>query len=106
VPELRRGCALELRNNSLRQHLAQFHSPLIEGVNIPHRTLSKYVVLVQRHKRSESARCKLLYQDCVGWPIAFAHPEGSLEVRRPFGLELFSGFAEGKSFGLSEHIGR
>src|SRR5260370_6774016 len=35
VAELGGGLALQLRDNALRQYLAQFDAPLIEGIDIP-----------------------------------------------------------------------
>ena len=38
--------ALELRDNALRQHLAQFHAPLIERIDVPDDALGEHVVFL------------------------------------------------------------
>jgi hypothetical protein len=30
------GLVFEFRNNALREHLAEFHAPLVKGVDLPH----------------------------------------------------------------------
>ena len=43
----------ELREDSLRQHLSQFHTPLVERVDIPDHALREYDVLVERDQLAE-----------------------------------------------------
>lgn len=47
VLERRFGRALELRDDALRQHLSQFHAPLIERVDLPDDALSEHQMLVK-----------------------------------------------------------
>ena len=42
--------ALDLCNDVLGQYLAQFHTPLIEGVDIPDRALRENMVLVEGYQ--------------------------------------------------------
>src|SRR5439155_26609581 len=44
---------LKLRNDLLRQDLAQLDAPLIEGVDPPDRSLGEDRVFVQRYERAE-----------------------------------------------------
>src|SRR3546814_3041065 len=44
----------------LRQHLAQLHAPLVEGVDVPDHALHEHAVLVKRHQRAQRVRSELL----------------------------------------------
>ena len=48
--------ALELGDNALGQHLAQFHAPLIEGIDLPERPLGEDAVLVECDELAERGR--------------------------------------------------
>src|SRR4051812_40113929 len=56
VPQLRLGVGLELRDDRLRQHLAQLHPPLVEGVDAPDRALGEDTVLVEGDERPQRCR--------------------------------------------------
>jgi hypothetical protein len=43
---MERRIALQLRHDLHRQHFAEFHSPLIEGINLPDCALGEHIVLV------------------------------------------------------------
>ena len=45
----RRGLrrALEFGNDTLGKGFAEFHAPLVEGIDLPNRTLGKYRVLIK-----------------------------------------------------------
>src|SRR5690348_14109322 len=64
VVELRLRIA-QLRDHFLRELLAQFHAPLVEGVDIPDRALHEDAVLVQRHQRAERIWRQPFAQDRV-----------------------------------------
>ncbi len=49
---------------------AQFHSHLIERVDVPDDTLSEYLVLIEGDERSQGLRCELLEQNRVRRSIA------------------------------------
>src|SRR5262245_34633062 len=74
VLESRLGDALELWDDTLCQNLAEFHSPLIERVDVPDCALGKYAVLVKGNQVSQRRRRQAIEQNCVGGSIAFAHP--------------------------------
>src|SRR5215471_8355153 len=42
--------ALELGNNALGEDLAEFHAPLVEGIDLPDGALRKYGVFIQGDK--------------------------------------------------------
>ncbi len=48
--------ALQFRNDPLRQNLAEFHAPLVEGIDLPDGALREHAVFVQRHQLAESCR--------------------------------------------------
>ena len=49
MPQIRFGLAFELWNNSLSQYFAEFHTPLIKGVDLPDGSLGKDAVFVKRN---------------------------------------------------------
>ena len=51
--ESRFSFALEFGDNLLRQHLAQFDTPLVDGVDVPDDALGEDSVLVERHELAE-----------------------------------------------------
>src|SRR5262249_56151769 len=53
VPKLGFRRALELGNDALRELLAEFDAPLIEGIDLPDRALSEDAVLVERHQLTQ-----------------------------------------------------
>lgn len=53
MAEPEKGFAFKFRNDALRQHFAQFDSPLVERVNVPNGPLGKDIVLVKRDKLAE-----------------------------------------------------
>ena len=54
--ELRLCFAFELRNDPLRQHLAELHAPLVEGIDMPDRALGEDEVLVKRDQLAQRRR--------------------------------------------------
>ena len=47
---------LKFGNDALGQHFAQLHAPLVEGIYIPNRALSKDRVLIERDEFAQSFR--------------------------------------------------
>src|SRR2546421_427944 len=56
---------VELGQDSSGELFAQFHTPLIEGINVPDHALSKDLVLVERDQATKGARCNLRHQDGI-----------------------------------------
>src|ERR1051325_1275125 len=56
VREVRLRLALELRDDPLRELLAELHAPLVEGIDVPHDALGEHAVLVERDQRAERLR--------------------------------------------------
>src|SRR5689334_21180913 len=104
MAELGLALAFHLRDNALGQDLAKFDAPLIERVDVPHRSLGEDAVLVQSDELSERRRGEAIQQDRVGRPIAFAYPVPDEPIRRPYGLDLFARLAEGERLGLRKYV--
>src|SRR5262249_59275256 len=54
--------AFELRNDPLSQSLAQFDAPLVEGVDLPDRSLGEDAMLVERDQFAERRCCQDIQQ--------------------------------------------
>ena len=63
--------AFQLRNDPCRQDLAQFDAPLIEGINLPDRSLGENAVFVKRNQLAECLRGQPLCENGIGRTIAF-----------------------------------
>ena len=63
----------DLGNDVLCQHFAQFHTPLIEGVDMPDCSLGKYRVLIEGYEFTQRFWSKFLRQQDVGWTIALEY---------------------------------
>ena len=96
---------LELRDNSLGQHLTQFDAPLIEGVNIPDRPLRENRVFVKGDEFAEDFRGKSLAKDRIRWTVALEYSSRHERIWCSFRLYFLRRFAEGQSFSLREHVG-
>ena len=99
------GRVFQLGNDPLRQHLPQFHAPLVIRIDRPDRALREHVVLIQRHQRTQDIRCQRLGQNKVGGPVPFGHPERDLKFRVAFSGKLLGGLAESQRLRLREQIG-
>jgi hypothetical protein len=104
VLQLRRRPRCPTRDDALGQHLAQFHAPLVEGVDVPDSALSEDVVLIEGNQRAQRPRRELVGQDGIRWAVAFANAERRLEVGRAFGLQFLGGLAESQRLGLREDV--
>src|SRR4029077_10198986 len=96
--------ALEFRDNSLCQLLAQLDTPLVERVDVPNRTLCKDTVLVEGDEFTESFGGESLGQDCVRWAGTLGTWVRNKPVRRALRLDLLGCLAESQRLGLGEHI--
>src|SRR5262245_4099896 len=61
--------ALELRDDLLREGLAQLHAPLIEGVDAPDRALGEDTVLIERNQLAQGGGSECFQEQRVRWPI-------------------------------------
>ena len=103
----------QLRQDHLGQLLAQFDSPLIEGVDVPEHTLSEDFVFIEGDQLAERGRVEAPEQDRVGRPVALEHLVRHQRVERgagqPLALELGAHLvrrlAEGERLGLGEEVG-
>src|SRR5205814_5987491 len=65
--------ALQLRDDALRQHLAQLDAPLIERIDTPDSALSKDGMLIKSDKLAKSCRRELLRKKGVRRAIALEY---------------------------------
>src|ERR1700753_1907341 len=63
VVELGLACTGQFGDDALRQRLAEFDTPLIEGIDAPDRALYEDAVFVQRHQLAKRGRRQLRQQD-------------------------------------------
>lgn len=98
------GLALEFRDNSLREHLAQFYSPLVERVDLPDCALREHGVLVERDQLAENRWRKLLGQDGIRRAIALEHAMWHEPVRSAFRFYLVGCFAKGQRLTLCKDV--
>src|SRR5688572_238092 len=96
--------ALELRDDSLHQHLAQLDSPLIERVEIPDDALREHAVFVERDELSECCWRQPLDEDRVRRAVALEDPMRNEVAAGALGLHLLAGFPESQRFGLCSLI--
>src|SRR3954465_1940777 len=97
--------ALQFGNDPLRQRLAQFHAPLVEGVDLPDGALGEDAVLVKRDEPAEGLGRQPVDKDHVRWAVALEDTMGDEPVGGAFVFDLLGSLAEGQRFGLGEHIG-
>src|SRR5579862_1049041 len=101
---LARRRTLKLRDDVLGQHLAQFHTPLIEGVDLPDRALRKDAVLVQSYQLAQNFRRQLLDQNRVRRPVTLEDAMRNQPVRRPLRLHLLRRLAKSQRLTLSKDV--
>src|SRR5271165_4727541 len=53
----------KLRDNALSQHFTEFHTPLIEGIDLPDGALCENAVLVERDEFAQDLRRQAIGQD-------------------------------------------
>ena len=96
--------ALEFRDDSLGQLLAQLDSPLVERVDVPDRSLGEDAMLIERNQFTQSFGSELLGQDRVRWPVALKEAMRDKPVRCAFRFNLFLGLAECQRLSLGKHV--
>src|SRR5262245_20713418 len=97
--------AFELRNNALRQDLAQLNAPLVEWVNVPDDALSEYSVLIQRNELAQRFRREPLGQYHVRRTVALKDPVWRQPCGRALSFDLFRRLPERQCLGLCENVG-
>src|SRR5262249_11169429 len=60
----------ELRNDLLREHLAEFNAPLIERIDSPNHALYENRMFIKRDQFPERFGRKALRKNCVRWAIS------------------------------------
>ena len=96
--------AFEFGDDALGEHLAQFHSPLVEGVDLPDGALREDSVLVKGDQLAQNLWREPIGQDRVRRPVAFKYAVGRQPVRRALGLHLLGRFPERQRLGLGKDV--
>ena len=91
-------------HDPLGQHLAEFHTPLIERTDVPDRALREGAVLVERDEFAEGRGRELLQEHRVGRPVAGERLVRHERVGRALGLHLLRRLTEGECLGLGEDV--
>src|SRR6058998_2393559 len=79
--------ALEFRDDALGQHLAKFHAPLVERVNLPDGALGEHAVFVKGDQLAESLRPEPIGEDRVRRAVALEDPVGYEPILSALGLD-------------------
>ena len=96
---------LQLLLDLLRKNLAQLHTPLVEGVDVPDSTLSEGEVLIVRDQSSKSGGSDLLSQDRSGGAVSKEGLVGDQVVGGTFSLDLLGGLTNHQGLRLSKEVG-
>src|SRR4030095_8427803 len=102
--ELGLRLALEFRDNSLSQHLAELDAPLVERVNIPNDALCENRVFIKSHELTQHFRRELVGKDRVRWTVGLEDPGGHEPIGRALSFHLLWRLTKSERLGLSEHI--
>src|SRR5699024_7149534 len=87
-----------------RELLAEFHAPLVEGVDSPHRPLHEGDVLVQRDELPEHGRAEFGGDDRGRGPVARKGPGGDEILGGALGAHLLGRLAERERASLGEEV--
>ncbi len=104
VRELGLRLARELRDDPLRERLAELDAPLVEGVDAPDRALHEDAVLVEGDERAERVWRQLLGQEDVRRAVPLEDPMRHDRLGRSLRAYLLVGLPERKRLGLGEHV--
>lgn len=96
---------LQLLLDLLGKNLAQLHTPLVEGVDVPDSTLSEGEVLVIRDQSSESGGSDLLSQNRSSGAVSKEGLVGDQVVGGTFSLDLLGGLTDHQGLRLSKEVG-
>ena len=84
------GGAFELRKDPSCEHLAEFHAPLIEAVDVPHHPLGEDAVFVKGDERAEDRWGEAIVEDRARGNVAGELPMGNEPGRCPLGGHLLN----------------
>ena len=80
MSELWFAFALDLRDDALRQDLAQLDAPLVERIDVPDCALREYRMFVERDKLAQGFRCQPFGQDRIGGMVPLERAMGYLRL--------------------------
>lgn len=98
--------SIEIRLDILRQRLPELHTPLIERIDVPDRTLSKHHMLVVRNQRSQRTGRDLLRENARRRPITKEDLMRHQIIRRTFFADLIRRLTDHERLGLRKIVGR
>jgi hypothetical protein len=81
MPQFQSRGALQFGQNLLRQYLAEFHTPLVERVDVPDRALREDAVLIQGDERAQDVWRQPVGQNDSAGPIAGEGAVRILDIR-------------------------
>src|ERR1700722_12182967 len=94
----------QLRCDFLCQDLSEFHSPLVEAVDVPNDTLGKDAMLIKRNEVAQYFGCQAIRKDRICRAIALKGAMGNKPCGCSFGFHLVVSLAECQRFRLREEI--
>lgn len=96
---------LEFGEYAVCQSLAQFHSPLIEAIDLPNDPLDKDFVFIQGDQAAEGVGIEPVGQQRIRGPIPLKDPMRYQMIFGSIGPDFLGGFSKGQSLGLGQEIG-
>ena len=69
--QLRLNMVRQLLADPVCQHLSQFYSPLIEGIDVPDRSLDEHLVFIQGNELTQHFRGEFRSEDCICRVVSF-----------------------------------
>lgn len=98
------GC-LQFLLDLLGKDLAQFDTPLVEGIDVPHSTLGEGEVLIVSNEGTERGGSDLLGEDRGGWAVTQECLVRHQVVGGALGLDLLRSLSDHQGLGLSKEVG-
>jgi len=97
--------ALQLGEDLCGEDLAEFHSPLVEAVDVPDGSLGEDGVFVEGDELAEDGGGERVGEDDVRRAVALEDAVRDEPFGRALGADLLGGLAEGECLGLGEDVG-
>ena len=73
----------QFRGNPIGKHFAQFHPPLIEGIQVPDGPLHEHFMFIQGNQFSQHGRSQFICQEGVQWDDCRQTFDGELRLTKP-----------------------
>ena len=95
--ELGRGFAFEFGDDGLGQGFAKFDTPLVEGINVPDRSLGEDIVFVERDELAEYLGSEFVGEDGICRTVALEDAVRDEPGGCALGLDLRGGFPKARA---------